>query len=244
MKPTALVSVHDVMPDTLPAVQGCLALLAQFGISRTALLVVPGAGWNDTGVAVLRELAGAGHELVAHGWTHHTVPRTAYHRTHAALLSRNVAEHLALDRGGAIALTYRSRDWFLERDLPAPHTYIPPAWALGRLRGSAREEQPFAVLESLRGVHLRDAAGTFRFVSLPLAGFEADTRLRAEFLGKWNRLQLRQARRRGRPLRIAVHPRDPELLLGQQLRAVLGLGWTPLTYAALCPVQGAVALCA
>ena len=67
MKPTALVSVHDVMPDTLPAVQGCLALLAQFGISRAALLVVPGAGWDDAGVAVLRELADAGHELVANG---------------------------------------------------------------------------------------------------------------------------------------------------------------------------------
>jgi predicted deacetylase len=244
MKPTALVSVHDVMPQTLPAVQGCLALLAQFGINRAALLVVPGAGWDDAGVAVLRELADAGHELVAHGWVHRTDPRSAWHRTHAALLSRNVAEHLALDRGGAIALTQRSRDWFTGRGLPEPQTYIPPAWALGRLRGSALQAQPFPILESLRGVHLREAAGAYRFVSLPLVGFEADTRLRAEVLGKWNRLQLRQARRRGRPLRIAVHPRDPELHLGRQLRAVLGLGWTPISYASLCPVQGAAALCA
>ncbi len=243
MKPTALVSVHDVMPETLPAVQGCLGLLAEFGIDRTALLVVPGAPWDAAGVAVLEELAASGHELVAHGWVHRTEPRTAYHRTHAALLSRNVAEHLALDRAGAVALTHRSRDWFADQGLPTPRTYIPPAWALGRLRGGALAEQPFPVLESLRGVHLRDAAGDHRFVPLPLVGFEADTRLRAGVLGRWNRLQLRLARRRGRPLRIAVHPRDPELQLGQQLRAILGLGWTPLTYASLCPSEGSAALC-
>jgi predicted deacetylase len=244
MKPTALVLIHDVMPATLPDVQRCLALLRQYGIDRAALLVVPGAGWDEAGVATLRAPAGAGHELVAHGWFHHTEPSRPYHRLHAAVLSRNVAEHLALDGEGIIALTHRSRDWFEAQALPVPEAYIPPAWALGRLRGRALGRQPFAVLETLRGLHLRTRDGDYRFAPLPLLGFEADTALREEMLGHWNRLQLRRARREGRPLRIAVHPRDPDLRLGHQLRAVLGLGWTPLSYAALAPAEEAGHLCA
>jgi predicted deacetylase len=244
VKPKALLSIHDVMPATLPAVSRCLALLRQHGIDRTSLLVVPGADWGEDGRRTLREFADAGHEFVAHGWHHHTRPRGPYHRAHATLLSRNVAEHLALDQQGIIELIHRSRYWFAEQQLPVPAAYIPPAWALGRLRGRALARQPFTVLETLRGVHMREDDDSYRFMALPLVGFEADSPLREVLLGHWNRLQLRRARRLGVPLRIAIHPQDPELRLGHQLRAVLGLGWTPVPYGALAAAPDRPPLCA
>jgi len=232
MKPAALISVHDVMPDRLSAVQASLTLLAEYGIERCALLVVPGAGWRGETLQVLHQLAAQGHELVAHGWLHQTRPRGPWHRVHAGLISRNVAEHLALDRSGIVRLMQRSANWFAEQGLPIPDTYIPPAWALGRLRSDDLLQTPFTVVETLRGLRVRSAEQGFRFEALPLVGFEADTPLRAEVLSNWNRLQLRRARRLGRPLRIALHPFDQQLHLGRQLRAVLALGWTPLSYAA------------
>lgn len=232
MKPAALISVHDVMPETLPAVQESLALLAEQGIDRCALLVVPGAGWGDASLAELHRIAACGHELVAHGWLHRTRPRSPWHRVHAGLISRNVAEHLALDRAGIVELMQRSARWFADNDLAVPATYIPPAWALGRLRSADLVSTPFAVIETLRGLRVRTPDGRFHFEALPLVGFEADTPLRAEVLSNWNRLQLRRARRLGRPLRIALHPHDHQLHLARQLRAVLALGWTPLSYAA------------
>jgi predicted deacetylase len=235
MKPAALISLHDVMPGTLPAVSRSLALLRAHGIERTALLVVPGASWDAESLDQLRSLAEAGHELVAHGWYHSTRPRRPLHRAHALLLSRNVAEHLALDRAGILALMRRSHDWFARQSLPLPEAYIPPAWALGHLRTGDLESQPFRVLETLRGVRLRQPDGRFVLAPLPLLGFEADTALRAEVLGSWNRLQLRRARRGGQILRIALHPHDERLRLADQLQAVLALGWTPVSYAALAP---------
>lgn len=232
MRPAALISVHDVMPSTLPAVQESLGLLAAHGIQQCALLVVPGAAWGAAELEQLRTLVAQGHELVAHGWVHHTYPRGAWHRVHAGLLSRNVAEHLALDRTGIVALMQRSAAWFSNNGLPVPTTYIPPAWALGRLRPEDLRQTPFTVVETLRGLRLRADDASFRLEPLPLLGFEADTALRAELLSNWNRLQLRRARRLGRPLRIALHPQDHRLFLAQQLRAVLALGWTPISYAA------------
>lgn len=244
MKPKALLSIHDVMPETLAAVHRCLELLRRHGVERSALLVVPGAGWSPPDLRALRALADAGHELLAHGWHHRTQPSGLYHRLHAACFSRDVAEHLALDTAGISALMARSRGWFEAQGLPVPAGYVPPAWALGRLRGTALAGQPFAVVETLRGVYLRGAEEDFRFTPLPLVGFEADTALRAALLGRWNRLQLRRCRRLGLPLRIALHPGDPDLRLADQLRAVLALGWTAVPYAALAGDGDAPVLCA
>ena len=56
---------------------------------------------------------------------------------------------------------------------------------------------------------------------VPMVGFEADTALRAAFLRLWNRHQCGASHRLGW-LRVAIHPRDPNLRLGADLAALLG----------------------
>jgi hypothetical protein len=224
----AVVSVHDVMPETLDEVGQVLDLCARAGVRETTLLVVPGRAWGAPQLRRLAAWAEAGHRLAAHGWRH-AVDRYGglYHRLHGALISRRVAEHLALDEAGIAALMARSHAWFVAHDLPSPTLYVPPAWALGRVSRGTLAGLPFRQVEVLRGVH--DLAGG-RLVPLPLVGFEADTRLRAAFLGPWNRAQARMARARGRPLRIGIHPGDPGLRLAGQLRALLAGGVRPVDY--------------
>ena len=124
--------MHDVMPETLSLVEDFLAFCSTHAIPPMTLLVVPGCDWRDEQLDRLRDLAGLGHELAAHGWLHRVgTPQSLYHRLHSTLLSRNVAEHLALDGESILALMRRSHAWFAEHDLPAPSLYVPPAWALG-----------------------------------------------------------------------------------------------------------------
>ena len=215
----ALLSIHDVMPETLDRVERILELCEAAGTPPVTLLVVPGRAWQAEDIDRLRTWQQAGHELAAHGW-HHRIPHYGgvYHRLHSAVLSRNVAEHLALSPEDVVALMTRSHAWFARHGLPAPSLYVPPAWALGRLPAGAFSRLPFARIEVLRGL-IELPAG--RLEALPLVGFEADTAWRAAVLGGWNRLQQRRARARRRPLRIGIHPDDPDLRLGQQLRELL-----------------------
>lgn len=230
----ALFSIHDVMPETLAAVAGLLNEFESHALPPPALLVVPGRSWTPLALAKLKSMAAAGSELVAHGWLHETVPRSAYHRLHALLLSRKVAEHLACDSEGVRTLMRRSAAWFAEHELPQPRTYIPPAWALG-VSSMALADLPFDVVETLRGVHLRTPDG-FRLKALPLIGFEADTRFRALCLRRWNQLQLAKARTRRATVRIGIHPGDLELRLNQELRTVLDSRWRPVSYGSLASI--------
>ena len=62
-----------------------------------------------------------------------------------------------------------------------------------------------------------------------MLGFEADTWLRALACGVWNALNQGLT---GAPntLRVAIHPNDLDLLLGQDLRKLLARGGTALSY--------------
>lgn len=209
-----LVSVHDVMPQTLDRVAGILARLEAAGTGGVSLLVVPGAGWTAHTLDRLHGMLARGHTLAGHGWYHRCPSiRGLKHRLHSALISRDVAEHLALDAAGIEALIRRCGEWFPRHGLPQPHTYVPPAWAMGGIPRSRLYGLGFRYFETLTGVF---DAGAGRFRRLPLAGFEADTRLRALTLRAVNRVCASLASP-DRPLRIAIHPRDPELLLARDL---------------------------
>lgn len=226
----ALFSIHDVMPETLAAVAETLDHCETSGIRPLTLLVVPGREWDPAGLATLRNWAGRGHELAAHGWVHRTRPRRLYHRIHAFLVSRTVAEHLACEPDEVCGLMQRSGDWFARNGLPAPVFYVPPAWALGRLSPAAARTLPFERIETTSGFRFTQ---TWNRVPLPLVGYEADTRLRAVFLKGWNALQIRRAKRSGRPLRVSIHPHDLHLRLGDDLREILRRPWSPILPAAV-----------
>lgn len=210
----ALVSIHDVMPQTRPQVTDMLGQLA-LPPQAVTLLVVPGKAWSEEDLAWLRELQNAGHPLAGHGWSHRCQPPvTLYHKLHSALLSRQVAEHLSLSGEAIVGLVQDCHEWFAHHDLTASSLYVPPAWALGSLSRSQVARLPFACVETLSGVL---DTGTGTHTRLPLVGFEADTRFRALFLGWFNALNVSRARRQRVPLRIGLHPFDLSFHLAPQI---------------------------
>jgi uncharacterized protein len=210
----ALVSAHDVMPETLDRVQRVLDLCAASNPGPLTLLVVPGRAWDRSGLERLRAWQGQGHRLAGHGWVHRVEGFGGVaHRLHGWLISRRVAEHLALDGPAIAALLRRCHAWFPERGLGPPDLYVPPAWALGPLRPDLMSGLPFERLEVLRGVLERKSG---RLMPIPLLGYEADTRARTPVLRLWNRINRDSADRRGW-VRIGIHPRDPELALAADL---------------------------
>ncbi|MBA1145914.1 DUF2334 domain-containing protein [Ectothiorhodospiraceae bacterium WFHF3C12] len=213
----ALISIHDVMPETLPQTAAILRLLGHAGIPRATLLVVPGRRWSVADLDTLRYWSRLGHRLAGHGWSHHVDRHRSVHgRLHGRLFSRQAAEHLALDAPGVLHLMHRNYQWFASHDLPRPGLYVPPAWALGALARGDLTRQPFRQIETLTGVY-DTASGAF--TTLPVIGFEADTPWRAVALRASNALARRLTL--GRPLRIAIHPHDPHLRLGEALRRTL-----------------------
>ena len=222
-----LLSIHDVMPATLEQTRSIVSRLDSFGFRQVTLLVVPGSGWQEDTIGSLRALTDDGAELAGHGWVHRVDRiRGIRHRVHSTLISRNVAEHLALDVPGRVELMRRCFDWFAEHALPRPELYVPPAWAMGPMPKVELSRLPFRQHETLGGVY---DTGTMRFRRLPMVGFEADTAFRAASCRLWNWLN-RNATGRRRPLRIAIHPNDFELRLGGDLDRLLATGGKAISY--------------
>ena len=225
--PAALISLHDVMPATRRPVEIWLERLEVLGLTPVTLLVVPGTQWDEAAIDWLRSLQRAGHELVGHGWRHRAdAVRGWRHRLHSVLISAQVAEHLALDRAGIQTLLVRCYTWFVEHGLGQPAGYVPPAWAIGDVSRTTLRAAPFRYYETLGGIY--DAQHD-RWTSLPLAGFEARSWWQAAALNCTNSVAAWRAKWR-QPLRIAIHPRDAELRLGQELDRYLQRPMRNLVY--------------
>lgn len=217
---SALVSVHDVMPSTIGDVLTTIAFLESRGIAPIVLFVVPGKAWNAKQIGKLKQLQKKGYLLAGHGWAHHVERIVGFrHVLHAGLFSRNVAEHLALDSHGIVALITRCYDWFGEMGLDPPALYVPPAWAMGSISKSQLWTLPFRYFEYFGGLYdgKRD-----RFYRLPMVGYEADRVWRVASLRLWNVVNLALSRRTGL-LRIAIHPHDLHLMLSNELKTLLEL---------------------
>lgn len=210
----ALVSIHDVMPETLDRVSALIERLPEPLCRGAMLLVVPGRDWRRADLARLGHWQDRGLELAGHGWTHHT-DRIAGcgHWLHSRFFSRRVAEHLSLTTPALQRLLERNHHWFVQQGLVPPRLYVPPAWALGELSRADLAASPFDYVETLGGL-VQCATGRRR--RLPLLGFEADTPVRALALSAWNRITLALGERLGPP-RLALHPYDAELSLAGSL---------------------------
>lgn len=256
--PVGLVSIHDLMPSTMPAVRRTLALLrrksaspatlAPTVLAPATLLVVPGSGWNRADIGELKALQQAGHALAGHGWLHR-IERygSLYHRIHGLTLSRRVAEHLALNADGIVRLINRCHDWFGDNGLDSPMLYVPPAWAMGAISiDRLAKDCPFRLYETFTGVIDAD---TRELTRIPMLGYEADAPLRVPIIRAWNALNRHWARRTARTtaskadsksgntqglLRIGIHPRDPELRLRGDLIRDLETYRTARDYRSLC----------
>ncbi|NKI35337.1 DUF2334 domain-containing protein [Wenzhouxiangella sp. XN79A] len=223
-----LVSIHDVMPETLDRVRRIFDRLVDAGLVPITLLVVPGRDWTADHLRGLRALLDDGAELAGHGWTHEIRRiRGPKHALHSALISRRAGEHLALSRFGILRLMLSNRAWFDASDLPAPALYVPPAWAMGPVPRSVLKRLPFDLYETTGGVF---DARSDRYHRLPMAGFETDTAFRAAVVRPFNALNRAWARSSGTPLRFGIHPDDFELRLADDLQAMIDVGGQCLSY--------------
>jgi predicted deacetylase len=229
--PRYLVSIHDVMPETLVAVLDLFERLERHGLLPVTLLVVPGRAWREDDIERLRALLDRGAELAGHGWVHE-VDRVCglRHRLHSQLISKNVAEHLALSPEGRIDLMQRCHRWFVDQGLPAPDLYVPPAWAMGPLPRSELQSLPFKQFETLAGVYTTRQR---RFHRLPLLGFEVETAWQRWFVGSSNAINAWIGQRFDRPLRLGIHPQDLTLPLSGQLEQLISRGGEALSYRCL-----------
>ncbi len=210
---TPLVSVHDLMPETLPLVLDTLTYLDEQRIGPVTLLVVPGRAWSREQLLTLKALERAGHKLAGHGWCHRAERISGVrHWLHSRLISRDVAEHLCLANDQIATLIQRCFSWFGDVGLQAPSLYVPPAWAMGSIGRRQLAELPFRFYEVLTGLY---DARRDRFRHLPLLGYEADNGLRAGSLRISNALNRFSAMRR--PVRLAIHPFDFRLRLRADL---------------------------
>ena len=183
------------------------------------ILIIPSGEWAPDQLATLRQWQHDGHTLAGHGWSHRSpAPRTIYHRLHSALFSRDAAEHLGRTPAELREVIELGARWFAAAGLAPPALYVPPAWALGDLPLRSFGETTYRWVETLTGIY---AVGAHRFIRLPLVGFEADTRFRALALRATNGLNRLLAGVTGRPLRVAVHPHDFELLLAGDLARIV-----------------------
>ena len=213
-------SLHDVSPPSFVRAVRIVDLLASAGVTELAILIIPSGVWSSKQIETLRAWEREGRVLGAHGWTHRSVlPRGVHHRMHSMLFSRDVAEHLGRSVAEVRDIVRRGEQWFGEVGLGAPQLYVPPAWAMGAMPLSAFEGTPFRWVETLTGIY-DVRAGRMR--RLPLVGFEADTRMRAMSLRAANAANAALAAATRRPLRVAVHPNDLELLLSGDLRRLIG----------------------
>ncbi len=206
---TLLVSVHDVAPPNLPAVQQLWQSCRRAGVVP-ALLVVPdwhGQAPIEQDAGFLDWLRGAVHdgaEIFLHGERHDEVgrPRTPLDALRAAGRTAREGECLTLDAAGLEALVARglARLRALGFD---PVGFVPPAWLM---RADARPG-----IHAAGAVLTEDEAAIYlgggRRVATPALRWSARSALRAHASvlvasARWHR-------RRQTPLmRLALHPGD------------------------------------
>lgn len=219
----AILSVHDVMPETLDRVDRIATLAEQSGCPRPTLLVVPGKDWTARDLDWIRRKSDAGFRLAGHGWIHRGPPaRGLYHRVHGAVISSDQAEHLSRSRDESRAIVEKCYGWFRGARLPAPDLYVPPAWALGELTLADLRTLPFRHYETLAG--FIDAATGVR-QNVPLVGFEASGAVSAFGVRLSNSFNLALGRALDRPVRVCLHPSDLDLRLRASVFGMLRRRW-------------------
>ncbi|MCF8044213.1 MAG: DUF2334 domain-containing protein [Desulfarculaceae bacterium] len=209
----ALVSIHDVMPETLAQVLETVRFLEKEKVFPVTLLVTPGRSWSRTAIREVKSLQWAGYPLAGHGWRHEADRFAGFrHRLHGLLISGNEAEHLVLSSSEIENLMLQCFDWFSSAGLEQPLLYVPPAWAMGGISVRRLKRLQYRMYETQTGI--RDTV-TGRFYPMPVTGYMADTSFRATALRFLNTVNMTCP---ACCTRIAIHPEDIRLALFGDLR--------------------------
>ena len=235
---TLVVSVHDVAPETRPAVERIVAELARHRIPVCSLLVVPnyhrhGSFTDDPGFTRwLQNLEAQGNEIVIHGYFHQR-PRqekeTARTRFLTRLYTNDEGEFYDLDFEEALRRVTQAKEEFARAGL-SPRGFIAPAWLLGTEAERAVAEAELEYTTRLTGV--RDLRSGDDFQARTLV-YSVRSGWRRAISLAWNNI-LAQRLIRAPLARVSIHPPDCEHreVWQQILRLVdrLGENRTPTTY--------------
>lgn len=244
-RPALLVSVHDVSPLTLEASRRAVDLAVSSGVPVSALtiLVIPRhedrapLDEHPGACAWLTGLAGAGAELVMHGYTHRMDGRSLSPRGlfWAHGFARGQAELFACDAGETMARLERGRA-ILERAGLAGvgRSFVPPAWLLSREAREVVRAAGFDFHEALAGIVKGHDLHARRLV-----GWGSLTAIEARVTTWWAALQ---RRRSPADTRLAIPPVDTERRMSTaSIRACLETlmaSATPLNYRTFLAERG------
>jgi predicted deacetylase len=206
-----VVSFHDLAPHTQRPCQELLMLLADLGVPRASLLVVP--RWHGMETILerpfflrwLRSLAEAGHEICLHGLTHRaeTPPRSPVPALVGRVHTAGEGELYGLGREQAETRIREGMEILAAAGLAA-RGFIAPAWLLSPAAREVLCRRDFEYTATLRHLDLlredvRVAAPTVVFSTRSFLGRSLSPLVgRARFA----------ASRRQPVLRVAVHPQD------------------------------------
>lgn len=208
-----VVSIHDVAPSTRPAVERLVERLAEAGIRRYSLLVVPNYRGRERisddarFVDWLHAMPQPDAEFVLHGYTHtaEALPRGPLRRLLATVYTNREGEFFACDaeeaRGRlAAGLAEFGRCGLFTRG------FVAPAWLLGPEAYRALRETELAYTTLLRHfVHLP----TGRRYPAPACVYSVRADWRRAVSRRYNAAMARWTR--VAPLvRLALHPADIE----------------------------------
>lgn len=243
-----VVSLHDVAPPFEAAIQSQLEMLAQIGVPRVSLLVVPnwhGAAPLHTSPSLVRMLhaqVAAGSELILHGFEHRphigrpfTGPWLS--RVRARLFAADAAECLTLSADETRDALRRAVACFTELGLPEPTTFCAPGWLHNAQTLAALQRMGFCALISMFSV--RDARDQRRAWT-PAVGYMGagpGQELGVQIL---NGIVQQTAWRAASVASVYLHPQcDPSGALVRRSLATLARmierdGWQPATYAEVC----------
>jgi uncharacterized protein len=209
MRPSLVVSIHDVAPSTAWAARAWVDELERRHVPAT-LLVVPGP-WEGPPlrldrdlVAWLHERRERGDEIAQHGWTHRAVVGApAWRRAVASVTARGCAEFWSLDTREAKRRVELGRD-VLHRAGFAPIGFTPPGWLASAPTREVLAELGYRYTTTRTTVRDLATGETHRVPALSQRPGGA-----AEELGRRVVDSLaRRIARRGASTRLALHPMD------------------------------------
>jgi len=209
MRPSLVVSIHDVAPSTAWAARAWVDELERRHVPAT-LLVVPGP-WEGPPLRLDRDLVAwlherheRGDEIAQHGWTHRGVAGApAWRRAVASVTARGCAEFWSLDTREAKRRVELGRH-VLHRAGFAPIGFTPPGWLASTPTREVLAELGYQYTTT-RSTVLDLATGEIhRVPALSQRPGGAAEALGRSVVDGW----ARRLARRGASTRLALHPMD------------------------------------
>jgi len=205
-------AVHDASPATWNVLRGMDRVLRQAGVERYAMLVVPGMEGarldRDPGFCSwLRDLSGAGVDMVLHGLTHSggTECSRPVDRIRRALFTRGEGEFLCLPEEEAAVRLRRGLSLLEDALGHGVRAFTAPAWLYSRGALAALSRGGFRYAES-RWREWDPAAGRTLLRS-PVLNFAGGCPARRTAAALWVRAGCRILAR-APAVRLALHPAD------------------------------------